>query len=357
MKTIQEYILKEKAIFVGLEDSKKTWKLCVRYSGMVVHEVSMEAAYVGLNAYLKRHFPECKIQLMYEAGFSGFGLHDQLTQDGVKCIVTPAHTVTQEKNSKVKTDKIDAKRLAKNLENRDFKACFIPPQKQREDRQISRTLDQIQRKIISIKNQIRRALECHGIDYLFKPGAWTTKDYRLLEEKLPTLSLSAPLQFSLTLQLNLLGQLRKHKLDLVKYLRRLAKSDEYKKEVDILKSAPGIGLITAIRLLLELIDVKRFESEKKFSSFLGLTPGEHSSGEMIHKGHITEQGNRLVRSSLIEAAWIAIRKDSALLGKFNAVWSHSGSKKKAIVATARKMAIRLRAILLSGQPYQLGIVA
>ena len=188
MKKIQEHVLKGKRIFVGLEDSKKTWKICVRCDQMVVHEASMPASYEVLKAYLKRHFPECKIRLIYEAGFSGFGLHDQLIQNGMECVVTPAHTVTQEKNSRVKTDKIDAKRLAKNLENQDFKACFVPSQKQREDRQVSRTLDQIQRKITSTKNQIRRCLEFHGLDRFFKSGAWMTKDYRLLEAKLPTLS-------------------------------------------------------------------------------------------------------------------------------------------------------------------------
>lgn len=357
MKIIQEHILKGKEIFVGLEDSKKTWKICARCDRMIVHEASMPASYDILRTYLQRHFPGCKTHLMYEAGFSGFGLHDQLTKDGVECIVTPAHTVTEEKSNKVKTDKIDAKRLAKNLENRDYKACFVPTQKEREDRQISRTLGQIQRKMTSTKNQIRRSLEFHGLDHFFKSGSWSEKVYRGLGTKLLELSLSVPLQITLNILLTLLGELRVHKLTLLKQLRALSQSDEYKKPATLLKSVPRVGMMTAIRLVLEWGEIKRFASQKHFASFLGLTPGEYSSGEMVHRGHITGQGNKWTRGWLIEAAWFAVKKDPALLEKFKAVWSHSGSKKKAIVATARKLALRMRALLLSGESYQLGVVA
>ena len=70
----------------------------------------------------------------------------------------------QEKVNKVKTDKIDARRLAKNLENGDYVTCHVPDRERREDRQISRTLNQIQCKIVSTKNQIRRFLDFHGLN-------------------------------------------------------------------------------------------------------------------------------------------------------------------------------------------------
>src|SRR5512133_403406 len=123
MKKLQEYVVKGKKVFIGLEDSKRTWKICVRCGQIVIHEASMPTVYENLRSYLRKHFPECEIQLIYEAGFSGFGLYDQLQADGITCIVTPPHTVTQEKMSFVKTDQIDARRLAKNLENGDYKIC------------------------------------------------------------------------------------------------------------------------------------------------------------------------------------------------------------------------------------------
>ena len=90
-------------------------KLCVRCEGMIIHETSMPAKYDSLRSYLKNRYPGCRIEVMYEAGFGGFWLHDRLESDGVACVVTPAHKVTQEKVNKVKTDKIDARRLARKL--------------------------------------------------------------------------------------------------------------------------------------------------------------------------------------------------------------------------------------------------
>ena len=106
------YIVKGKKVFVGLEDSKRTWKLSVRCEGMEVHYTSFKAQYSVLREYLRNKYPECDIKVIYEAGFKGFGLYDKLTEDNIKCVVTPPNKVTQEKSSRIKTDKIDAWRLA-----------------------------------------------------------------------------------------------------------------------------------------------------------------------------------------------------------------------------------------------------
>jgi transposase len=109
-------------------------------------------------------------------------------------------------------------------------------------------------------------------------------------------------------------------------------------------------------LVLEYGDVKRFERKEDFASFTGLIPSDYSSGEQERQGHITKQGNRGVRSWLIECLWMAIRKDPVLLDKFRRVLKSCGSKKKAIAAVARKLALRLRRILLIREPYVVGVV-
>ena len=119
MGKIQKHILKEKQIFVGLEDSKRTWRLCVRSEGVVVHQTGMPAKYEVLRSYLNNKFPKCEVHVMYEAGFRGFNLYDQLVADGWHCIVTPPHTVTEEKCQRKKNDQIDCRRLAKNLKNKE----------------------------------------------------------------------------------------------------------------------------------------------------------------------------------------------------------------------------------------------
>jgi transposase len=356
MKKLQKYILKSKKISVGLEDSSKSWKICVRSDRRIVHETSMEAKASVFLQYLKNKFPNCKIKVMYEAGFRGFNLHDDLVGAGYSCVVTPPHTVTEEKCNRVKNDRIDCRRLSKNLENEDYKKCFVPDKELREDRQITRLADQLWKNIVATKNRIRRTIEFHGLDCHFALGKWSEKQYREAEKQLQQLDLSYPLKFSFSTLFSLLSFLRTQKALVLKKLKGLRNKPRYKKAFKILFSCPGIGILTAIRLVLEWGDLKRFVRRCSFSKFTGLSPSDYSSGESDHKGHITHQGSGRVRKWLIESSWVAIRKDPVLLEKFNRVWSASGSKKKAIVAVARKLALRTRYLLLNNETYCVGIL-
>lgn len=355
-RKICQYVLKDQEIFVGLEDSKKTWKVCIRSGGLIVHETSMPAGYEGLKNYFINRFPDCKITVIYEAGFRGFNLHDQLKADGWECIVTPPHTVTEEKCQRQKNDRVDSRRLVKNLENGDYGKCNVPDRELREDRQISRVYEQIKRDITRTCNRIRRALEFHGLDDNFKPGPWNQSDYKLLRKKLNEIGISKALQISFDLLLNELEYLWELKKNIIKELIELTKKERYKENTKLIKSVPGIGILTAIRLILEWGNLDRFKRKEEFSKFTGLIPGEYSSGENERRGHITKQGSRSVRGWLIENSWRAIRKDPVLLDKFNRVVSHSGSRKKAIVAVAHKLALRIRAVVLSRELYVIGVV-
>jgi transposase len=351
-----DYILRNERIFVGLEDSKRTWKLCVRNGGVIIHETMMPAQYEVLRNYFRNKFPECGIQVMYEAGFSGFELYDQLVADGWECVVTPPHTVTEEKCQRKKNDRTDCRRLAKNLESRDYRSCFVPDKELREDRQVSRASGQLQADITRVCNRIRRTLEFHGLDKSLVAGRWSGGAYAKLRRRLREMEISDSLRFSFEVMFRELEHLRQLQKELLLKLRKLARSGRYKESVRLLMSAPGIGMLTAIRLTLEWGNVSRFRRKEEFASFLGLVPSDYSSGDQERRGHITKQGNRRARWWLTECSWVAIRYDPALLEKFRRVFGTSGSKKKAIVAVARKLALRLRRVLLSGQPYVLGVV-
>lgn len=351
-----DYILRNEKVFVGLDDSKKTWTLCVRSGGMIVHETSMPAEYEVLRNYFNNKFPECQIEVMYEAGFRGFNLHDQLVADGWECVVTPPHTVTEEKVQRKKNDRTDGRRLAKNLESKDYHSCFVPDKGLREDRQVSRTCNQVQADLTRVCNRIRRMLEFHGLDNGLPAGQWSGVAYTQLRHHLAEIEMSDSLRFSFEVMFRELENLRQLKKELVLRLRKLARSDLYRESVRLLISAPGIGILTAVRLALEWGDVSRFGRKEEFASFLGLVPSDYSSGDQAHRGHITKQGNRSVRRWLTESSWVAIRYDPVLLDKFRRVFRHCGSKKKAIVAVARKLAMRLRRILLNDEPYVVGVV-
>lgn len=352
MRKITAEIVKDKDIFVGLEDSKRSWKLCVRSSGMIVHETGLPADYSNLRCYLLGRYPCCRIQVMYEAGFSGFWLHDRLTADGIDCVVTPPNRVMVEKVSAVKTDKRDARRLAKNLENNDYVRCHVPDAERREDRQLSRTLEQVQRNITRTKNQIRKFMDYHGLNDGFPAGRWSDAYYTHLS----SLSLGRSLRISLDVYLRELAHLTELKRELVKELKAVSEKSRYAASVEAKQSCPGIGWFTAVRLTLEWGEMNRFPSGKHIASYTGLTSREYSTGDQIRRGHITAHGRNTIRSWLIQCAWISLRKDAVLLQKFHRVWRNTGSKKKAIVAVARKIAVRLRAVELTECSYCPGVV-
>jgi transposase len=285
-----DYILKGEKVFVGLEDSKKTWKLCVRSGGVVVHETSMPARYEVLRSYFNNRFPECGIEVMYEAGFRGFNLHDQLEADGWECIVTPPHTVTEEKCQRKKNDRTDCRRLAKNLENQDYHVCFVPDKQLREDRQISRTYGQVQADITRVRNRIRKMLEFHGLDNGLPAGKWGQAMYTRVRRQLAETEMNDSLRLSFEVMFRELEQLRQLRKDLLVQLSKLARSDRYKESVKLLKSAPGVGVLTAIRLVLEWGDVSRFKRKEEFASFLGLVPSDYSSGEQERQGTYYQAG-------------------------------------------------------------------
>jgi transposase len=354
-RKMQDWFVKGKEIFVGLDDAKKTWRVCVRSEKRSVHDTSMPANYDVLRAFLGKRFPECRIKVMYEAGFKGFNLYDRLTEDGIDCVVLPPHRMLEEKVSRVRTDKRDAWRLATMLEDNKYQGCYVPDKERREDRQVCRTLNAVEKEIKSTRNRIRKLLQFHGIETgIPEEKAWGKGEFRGIGEMSVGTTLGKPIK----VLLSLLENLWRYQVELRKELLALSKKPRYQRAFSIARSLPGIGWLTAIRLVLELgEDFTRFSTGKSLANFLGLTGSEDSSGEVQHKGRITGQGPTFVRSWMIESSWVGIRKDPVLREKFESVWKNSGSKKKAIVAVARKLAVRLCACMVTNQEYQIGLVA
>ena len=174
-RKMQHWIVRGKKVFIGLEDSKRTWKLSARSGGIEVHYTVMPARYPHLLGYLRNRYPGCEVSVIYEAGFKGFWLHDRLVEDGFDCVVTPPSRVTHERRRSVKNDKVDARRLSRILENGDYKSCFFPDPERREDRQISRTLIGLQKDIVRERNRIRKLVDMHGIETQGPDGEWSIR--------------------------------------------------------------------------------------------------------------------------------------------------------------------------------------
>ena len=120
------------------------------------------------------------------------------------------------------------------------------------------------------------------------------------------------------------------------------------------RSIPGFGAMTARVLSNELGDMKEFPNERTIFSFTGLTPREYSTGDNRRLGHISRQGSSRLRATLVEAAWRAIRRDPALNQDFLRLANKIG-KKRAIVAIARKLIGRARALFRKKEYYAYAI--
>jgi transposase len=125
--------------------------------------------------------------------------------------------------------------------------------------------------------------------------------------------------------------------------------------MELIRSIPGIGLITAITLLVEIEDISRFPGTDKFAGFIGIIPSCHSSGEKDNKGEMRTRGQVNMKASLIESSWIAARIDPALTLAFNKYCRRMESN-KAIIRIARKMANRIYFVLTKQTPYVCAVV-
>ena len=145
------------------------------------------------------------------------------------------------------------------------------------------------------------------------------------------------------------NQIRILAIDIKKYARR-----HYKEDYNLLRTIPGIGQLTAVAVISELGEITRFKNLNHLSSYVGLMPMSHNSGESEQSRGMTYRANNWVRTMLVEASWQAIRKDPAMMQYY---LHHAGkiNGKKAIIKVARKLLNRVRFVLKNKQPYELGI--
>jgi len=130
------------------------------------------------------------------------------------------------------------------------------------------------------------------------------------------------------------------------WCRKHHKTDYY-----LLKSIPGIGGLLAAAILAELGDIRRFNNEREFSNCIGVVPGIHQSSESDSKMGLTPRCKALLRSYLIESAWVAIRIDPEIQAYYR---KHAGRNlKNVIVKVAHKMCRRILSVVKSGTPYQM----
>jgi len=341
-----------KNVYIGIDVHTEKWQVTARAGGEEVFHGGMPSEYHALKKLLE-HFKECKIKVAYEAGPCGFGLYDQLTADGIETIVVPPSLIPIESGNKVKTDKRDSRKLARLLEANMLKRVYVLSEADRADRELVRTRRQILEHRTDVMRQIKSKLLFHGIKSPFSSKRWTKQYVKWLKELTFEYEM---LKISFGYLLELYEYLTRQLIAISKQAIVLALSEKYRHRIKLLRSVPGIGILLAIEILVELADIERFENAEAIAAYMGLTPSEYSTGQYVRQGRITQCGNKRVRTCLVEGSWILITRDPFMRSKYLNLKNRKGGK-RAIVAIARHLIVRIRRILLNGEPYIIGKAA
>jgi transposase len=305
--------------------------------------------------YLHKNFPGAIYRSAYEAGKFGFWIQRQLTSLGVEClVVNPADIPRSQKDSLQKTDPRDARNIGLRLQSGFLRGIHIPDEQQEADRAFFRHRKKILKDLNRCKNRIKGLLAFTGIDI---PEAYDNANWshnfinwlKALDCK------QAPRRRALDYKIRNMEFLRKELLSISNDIRKMMREQRYKTSYYLLRTIPGIGPLTAASILVEIGDVKRFNTFCHLNSFIGLLPMERSSGQSENKMSLTVRKHRQLRSDLVESAWTAKRTDPAM-----ALYFQEQAKRKdpkiVIIKIARKLLNRIRYVLINQQPYEFGVL-
>jgi transposase len=230
-----------------------------------------------------------------------------------------------------KTDTRDAEHLLDLLINQRFPRLWVPSVEERDIRQLLKHRDKLVQMQTSVKNQLHYLAMSQGV--CRKRKLWTPKGLAELQE----LNLDSWASRRREELLELLEGLQPR----IEELDQAVEEEAQKRpEAVLLMGQKGVGPVTALAFVLTLGPVERFLNSRKVVSYLGLNPSEASTGGRQRLGHISKQGNPMLRWLLVEAGQSAARFDPELRRRYQRLKFRRG-KNVAKVAIARQMAVRL----------------
>jgi transposase len=268
-------------------------------------------------------------------------------------IANPNHDAWRWKNVKRKTDKDDALKLAQLSAMRQLPTVALPSTRVRQWRALITYRHTLVDRRTMIKNSIRSILDRQGLTHACGKSGWTNSSMAALRELAVPLVEAAGDELwrgQLHVELEALGQVVQLIEQVEVKLQTLADADA---RVALLRTIPGVGPRLAETVVAMIDDPKRFTNGKQVGAYAGLVPRQIESGTMIRTGRITGRGNKLLRSLLVEVAWLMRRYNGYLRGVFDRVCRGSKTRRKiAVVATARKLLVICWAMLRDAAPWR-----
>jgi transposase len=331
--------------FVGIDLHQDTVTVAVLPEG------ASECAYIEtflpepsrLRPFLKKVSKGGPIRACYEASSCGYVLQRQITSWGWDCQVIAPSLMPRSSGDRVKTDRRDAERLAKHLRAGLLTPVRVPSQAEERVRSLVRCRGTLTREILASRHYILKLLQSRG--HRFRDGRnWSQAHWRWLR----SLDLRGEDALTLMTYLTLLeDKLRlRHSVD--ERLEALAKEEPWRGPVGRLCCLRGVKILTALTLLSEIGDARRFATARQLMAYVGLNVCEYSSGGSQRRGGITKAGNAHCRSVLVEAAWhyrhrprVSKDLEARMTGQPEAVRAHAMRAQKRLHQRFGKLEARM----------------
>jgi transposase len=355
MRKINAVNFDGQTIFCGVDVHKKSWQVNIRCSEFELSHFNQKPSEACLYTHLQSRYPGATYQVVYEAGFSGYSLQRSLSGTGISClVVNPADVPSSDKDKKRKSDRVDARKLSRELSNGTLTGIYIPGVEMEHARTLVRQRSMLVKDSIRCKSRIAHKIMFSGLAL----GEYDDQQYwsrRFVEHLRQLPCATQALRQALDLAIEEYVQVRKLLNQATRQIRILSQQVPYCKTQQLLQTIPGIGIVNAMIILTEVQDMARFSNLDKLCSYCGIVPDKFSSGEKEAVSGITHRSNNHLRVAIVESSWTIIRKDPAMLMLYKR-YCQTMVPNKAIIKIAHHLLSRIRHVWRTGEPYQIGFV-
>jgi transposase len=329
-------ILKAVCHWIGIDDHADKWTIAHFEDGneRATKEFELvpdDKGYRLLLKYLKGL--KGKVRIVYEAGPCGYELYRRLTKAGFDCQVAAPALTPRKPGERVKTNRRDAAKLARYLRGNVLTFIAVPDADRESLRDLMRSRESVQKDIGRVRKQIVHLLLRYG--HRYRAGqAWTVRFWAWLKTIELQGTHSGFVLAEMTSELE-------HRIEQLKrydeQVEIAAQAPEYQPYLNALRTLRGISTISAMTILSELGDLRRFPKARQVMSAVGVVPSEYSTGDKTNRFAITKTGNAHVRRIVVEAAWQYQRR--LTLGR--TIKARRKGQAQEIVAIAEKCEKRL----------------
>ena len=293
--------MKQVTTYVGIDAHKKDL-----FIAMLVGTAAVPVSWTVANEpnavrrlvrKLEREAPGA-VQVCYEAGPCGYALQRRMTTPRVSCQVIAPALVPRKPGERVKTNRRDARKLVELLRAGLLTEVRPPTPEEEAVRDLCRARDDARTDLQRCRHRLGKLLLRRGLHYSGRN--WTRAHRQWMASLTWTHAAERVVVEDYLLAIDQVAA-RLSELDV--RLTAIAQTDPYREPVAWLRCFRGIDTLTAILILAELHDFRRFQAPRALMAYLGLVPGEDSTGEKHRRGRITRTGNSVVRRLLVETAW------------------------------------------------------